>query len=529
MSEISNGKTLNPETYFNEAALYIIKMKLPDSQDKIEKADVKIQSFSPLGMSFSSSKQDFNELIHKILEVDLMVREEKISLKGVVVEAKDQVISLKWVFIQQSLEDGSDRRKAQRWLCGTEFSPTGICANPLKYNDFIHFSMEDISLNGAQIITSMRNKLLVPGMSLETLMNFPMIGQTHLFVEIIYCKIVSVRGKEMFSLGCRFKKITPMQSEMIGKYLLQFGVGTTPRELKEAGFKVASFLSLSTFSYVKTKEELDQVIDLRERSWKASEPLLQSAKREDFTDSFDAKSKIIFSSYKNRCFATIRLFFPQSAEEMEHAQETDIPGEVAPYNELCEMTRIVVDPDFRAAEVLAGLMNQAAISCLQNNRRYILSSAKDNLLPVYKKMGAKIVGNPFSSALFSFEARLIVFDIHKLALAEGVHPVVWILLYRDTTKFLTQNGLIQPTTLQTIKISFLKMIAPVILFAVNKIGLHKRKKSQATAAPSKIVTRNLDQTPLDPQLEVQESNIVHLDSRRRASPEVEPESIRDAA
>ncbi len=471
-----NGSILYPENYFNETSLYITQINVPGIKEPILKQDVKISGISPLGMEFIVFNKDMSPWLHQTLDIEIFMRKDVVSLQGVIVQCQEGLTSVKWVHAPSLFPNHNDQRKTPRYICGPEFYPIGVISNPYKFNSFIHFSVEDISLNGAKFITSMRNKTLIPGMSLDTTINFPLIGQTQIGIKIVNCNVISHRGKDRVSVHCQFQKVTYSQKEIIKQYLLQFGVGITNKQLAKGGLKGTRFTAAANFMYVKTKEELDAVIDLREKAWKSDDPNLESFPREKFTDAYDAKSKILYATTNNRYFVTVRMYLPQSQEDFHHKNQVDLPDDLPIFSELCEMTRIVVDPEFKGADVFSEFLTHAVIMCLQAQRRYILSHGLESMIRVYEKFGGKKIGKPFKfhDYLERTKTYLVIFDIHKIALAQDVNPILWMVFGRQLTRYVIENKLLVPTQYQKVRIYLLNIIAPVVVFAVMRLGLLKR-------------------------------------------------------
>ena len=126
---------------------------------------------SPFGIELVA---DPNVSIPSGSEIDLTLTlgRQQSRFTGLVVTSRHrskgrELIGIRWYQTPDAHESGAEeRRSTSRWLCGSEFLPTGVAPNPARFNDFIHFRVRDLSSTGMQLVTSLRNKFIVPGMQI---------------------------------------------------------------------------------------------------------------------------------------------------------------------------------------------------------------------------------------------------------------------------------------------------------------------------------------------------------------------------
>ena len=83
----------------------------------------------------------------------------------------------------------------------------------------MYFQVRDISKEGLQLHTSLRNKYLIPGMNLQTTVALPMGSSVQMRVEIVRIGIVSIGGKDRLSVGVEYRGLTQHARRQLGQYL----------------------------------------------------------------------------------------------------------------------------------------------------------------------------------------------------------------------------------------------------------------------------------------------------------------------
>ena len=90
-----------------------------------------------------------------------------------------------------------------------------------------------------------------------------------------------------------------------------------------------------------------------------------------------------------------------------------------------EISRLVVEKDFRGADIFLGMMAEFAIIAAQNNIKYLVLNCVDSLVPVYQKFGAKKLGKKFYTEFMEDQAlNLLYIDINQ-SISGKMNFVAW--------------------------------------------------------------------------------------------------------
>ncbi len=455
---------------------------------EIVSKEVRVWRISPLGVEVVLTPEFQDVQIGQAFDVELTVGRVVSKLQGITATAKHtemdrQILGLRLCMKEEAQWRGDDRRDTQRWMTSREFMPSGVCANPGKFNDFIYFKITNISSGGMQISTSLRNKFIVPGIRLEATVSFPLTGQIRIFFETINSSMKSEDGREYLSLGCKFIRPSKQAIEVISQYLFQFGPPISLKEMKDNKLVPSNSVSGIEFRYVRTKEEYDQVLDLRRMAYGGAGKL---AVGEDVSDIYDARSRIVIGTYKGTVIASTRLIFNEQSDQMEHEQFVTFPDFIPRKDEICEITRVCLHPEFRGSEILLGLFRFLGITVAQSGRRYILGCATDQLLQTYLRIGFRDTKIKFSHKnLNNLEHTIFLCDMVKGLSGKGVNPIVWNVVWGPVTAYLTERHILEYDLMSTVRIGLYRLLAPLSFFlerASKKPG--KRVPKKKASAPA---------------------------------------------
>nr|WP_281720562.1 hypothetical protein [Nitrosomonas nitrosa] len=277
-----------------------------------------VWKISPLGVELLATQQNFcNWKPGMHVDLILTIGKQHSEFRNVTVSTVTKnhdrtLLGISWPRSKITHYPIVDQRTAKRFICGSDFFPTGIFNNSIRYKDFIYFRIQDISSTGMQLLTSLRNKLIVPGMTFESTCSFPMENQVQISIKIVNTRIVTSNGKVYLSLGVAHDARKEHVLTTIGQYLLQFGSGASLQELREAGFRVKSSSRAFNFGYAKSEEEYQQVLELRRIAYVHASKVSSDTSAKSMADEFDAKSRILIALYHSRVIGSVRLIFPQS-------------------------------------------------------------------------------------------------------------------------------------------------------------------------------------------------------------------------
>lgn len=452
-------------------------------------SELRVWRMSPLGIELLTGKDD--QLIKGMhISLELKMGYQKSTLSGLVVdrvlEEKDQhVAHIRLVPSKESRTSDIERRDSDRWICSDQFFPTAVASNPVKFNDYLYFKIRDISFGGFKLHTSMRNKFIIPGISFECIVNFPMVSQTNMKLTVKNVRVELDGGKEVLSVGVTYNPLDDKLNKIVGNYLIQFGSVRSLEEIQNAGYLVHNVSDAIQYSYVKTKEDFEQVLRLRFDSYSAAGKIPDNKTYLDMTDQFDAKSRIILGKYKGDVVCSARMIFHQFGEELEQEKFIKWPVDLPRQDEVVEIMRACTRADFRGSDLLLGMFKYMAVTVAQAKKRWIVICATDEMIPFYQKIGFKNVGLSYQhTGLNNIVHHIMLANFVDGMAGRTVDPIHWNLVWADSVEYMSQFEMIEVDPFMQIRLTIYRWFQPItkILFE-RKIKKKIANKASKEANP----------------------------------------------
>ena len=415
------------------------------NESSFERAvSVKVISISPVGAEFDVSSLS-NPTLYSAgdsINVKISTGGSVSSFFGLLISddknrSGKRIIGVRWCEKVETSQVNQERRTSNRWLCSDSFLPNGIAPNPARFNDFIYFKVLDISKDGMQITTSMRNKLVIPGMVMDSILNLPLIGEANISFKILNVRIKEEGGKDLLILGVQFLKPTLHFFEKISQYLLQFGRNVSPLELINSGLVPKSVNSAVEFSYVKDADTYKEVLALRRATYTKSNLEINPEEDMKWADYYDSKSRIIVAKHFGKCVGTVRLTFHEPNEKTEYHEYVSFPESFPNSSDLLVSGRLCTSPDYRGKDLFDGLIRQMVQTGLQSKRRYILGCSEDTLLHLYERIGLKRTGITFTRNYpRPVNLEVLCMDVSATVVGRGIKFKWWRRVYSDLYRYI---------------------------------------------------------------------------------------------
>jgi predicted GNAT family N-acyltransferase len=447
-------------------------------------APSQIWRISPLGVELVRPPELGPVDVGTPLDVTLRVGASVATFRGLAVagtamERGRELIALRWAANEPAAE--GEKREASRWPCGADYTPTGITPNAVRYDDFVHFRVVDISRTGMQLHTSLRNKFLIPGVEFEATCNFPTLGQVRLDFRVVHARVIQEGTRRVLSVGVEYAAADPSAMEIIGQYLLQFGPGASVKDLTAEGFRIRSSSRAFEFGAVATDDDYREVLHLRRLAYVHAKKISDDVKDVEMADAFDARSRILVARYRGRIVGTLRLMFPRSSSDpLKHEDYLALPPTLPPRDQLVEVSKACTHPDFRGSDLFYSLLKHAGLVTIQAGRRYVLMSCTEKLVPIYERFGMRRVDAGYVHPSMRLAHHLMMVDVARAVSGKGVNPLFWNLAGgSELWSFATRCGAIPSSPWLTARVRVWRLFRPLAAL----VSLAWRRHAARRAAP----------------------------------------------
>jgi predicted GNAT family N-acyltransferase len=450
---------------------------------------LRVWRISPLGVELVVENE---QVLPKgvLIELEIQFGLQKTSLSGLIVDSIVTERNLKIAHVRlipKPVErlDGAERRGSSRWMCSEQFYPTAVASNPARFNDFVYFKIRDISFGGFKLTTSLRNKFIVPGITFDCIVNFPMVSQVNMRLTVKNIRVEFEGGNEVLSLGMSYDVENQQLVQTVGQYLMQFGTVQSLKEMQEAGFSIYRVSDAVSYSYVRSKEEFDEVMKLRFEAYNSVGKVVSGKTAVDMTDHFDAKSRIVIGRHKSEVICSARMIFHQVGESLEQEVFVKWPNHLPRPDEVVEIMRACTKPDFRGSDLLVGMFKQMAITVAQAKKNWIVICATDEMVSFYEKIGFKKVGLSYEhTGLNNLVHHVMIANFLDGIAGRTVGPIYWNLVWADSVEYLSQFEMVQVDPFMQIRMTIYRWFAPVAKF------FYKRKLKKYDSSKRRMPYQN---------------------------------------
>lgn len=455
-----------------------LKAVLTD-RDSGEKAEVRIWRLSPFGLEVVDDTSRFL-FKGRAYDIALSHRGETITEHACVVEdhleASDGMKLAAFRFFRE-VPRATESRGVERWQCDEEYAPTVYGANPLRFNDRFFGRLIDLSKAGFLMRTSLRNKHIVPGMTLSLEAMFPVSGQAS-----VKAKVTDVRTSvDTDDLLVHAKLIDPSPAfvTVAGDYLMHFGRsgGNAPtwQQLRDAGFALTISAKNIDFSFVQTEAEYHEVLELRRMAYDVIVPHL-NLNATDWADAFDGRARILIGRYRGRIVASLRLVFHDDDDTLEAASLLSLPEGLPKNSQLVECGRACTHPDYRGADLLLSLFRYVVLTCLEVQRPTVLLNCNQNIYNIYRNIGGRKVAE-FTHSHDGQQHYLLIIDLARVINGQGVTPLQWSVFIGDIFDSVRKMYPGPSTLLGRLKLQVYRWLHPLMSMLARRKPRRARRDS----------------------------------------------------
>ncbi len=445
----------------------------------------RVWRLSPLGLELIVEPLPSKLEVGSVVDIDLRLGTTVTSLAGLAIitatnEVGNKILGIRLIDRSPERFDGTDRRGTPRWICGDQFIPVCVAANPARYSDFVYLRVKEISANGMRLLTSLRNKFLVKGMTLDCVASFPFISQLPLKMVIENVRLTTDGGKDFLSIGVSLGELSRQERQVIGQYLIQFGEGVSLDDLRKQDLAPRSLGSSVEFSFVRTLEDYQQVLELRRLAYRAAGKIPEDFGASDMADIYDTRSRIVIGKHRGKVVASSGLVFNEYHDRMEIEENVEWPPLLPRRDEMVESIRTCTHPSFRGSDLLMAMFQFIAITVAQSKRRYIVIGCTHDLVGLYSRIGMERQKIEYRhSKLVDSPHTVMLGDIPKAMSGATVNPLFWNAVWAPTTKYMVDTQILELTQADRARMNLYRLFGPISLLLQRRM-----KRPRKTAKPN---------------------------------------------
>lgn len=434
--------------------------------------DARVWAISPFGLEVVLPAELGEVAIGEMLQIDMVVYGQRSSFAAVVValdsSKTDQCIAtVRFVFGNEERES-KELRRSPRWLCSDNFFPVAVAPSPAYFDDWMYFQVRNISREGIQLTTSLRNKYLLPGMLIQLSVMFPASGNINFGLRIRRVGVIAIGSRDLLLVGGEMERVSPSARNVIGQYLIQFAPQVAIDELREADLLPESLFRGASIRYVKSQEDYQRVLELRLRANGDSGQLGRAQSPTDMADSDDAKSRILLVTRGEESIATVRIRFPDEDNPLEVERYVNWPIELPRRESMFEVSRLAISSKYRGKDVLPSVFHFISLSAIGMDRPWVTVSAMSKYIAFYEKVGFRRTKVVYKDDRWSDELNVLVGHTLEAIKGYGVSPLYWYVMWSKVLDNLLRDGVITLTGLEKLRVRLYRFLGFVAV-ALSKI------------------------------------------------------------
>jgi predicted GNAT family N-acyltransferase len=340
-----------------------------------------------------------------------------------------------------------ERRESFRLPLAPSLSLHARTAHPFIYGHWCRMEVSDLNQRmGFSFVSRDESILVFEGMELR--IHFELASCRHLAMRARVAWINASRANEVrFGVAC-----VDMDFRLhngICAYLF-CSRQWTPARLSDAGFRPRHVKSHLRFRSVRSMEDYAEVLKLRREAYVGAGKRGEETRPEDMASPLDGKSRILMAIHHTRLVGTLTFTFPVDEDTILDSQ-TGFPGAkypvpVPPKANLIEVSRLCIDSEYRGTDVLQGLFEHGLKHFLLSDRHWLLTSAMDELLPMYGRIGFRRLGASYKHPRLNHkEHHLIIASRTTFLAGLGLNILVWNSIFGKLVRYLMDHELLRLT------------------------------------------------------------------------------------
>jgi hypothetical protein len=221
----------------------------------------------------------------------------------------------------------------------------------------------------------------------------------------------------------------------------------TPARLRQAGFLSKQVRGHLRFSSVRTMEDYAEVLHLRRDAYVGAGKRPPGTRPEHMSTALDGRSRILMARHHGKLVGTLTFAFPADEETVLDSQ-AGFPGgkypvPLPPKMNLIEVSRLCIDESYRGTDLLVGMFEHGLKHFLMSDRHWLITSATDELLPMYLRIGfVKLKASYRHPLLNHQEHHLIIAHRSAFLWGFGLGLFAWNSLFGDLIAHMLRRDLI---------------------------------------------------------------------------------------
>jgi hypothetical protein len=337
-----------------------------------------------------------------------------------------------------------ERRSAFRLSLSPTLALKARIRHPFLYGHWCPLVTSDVNRDlGFSFLSDDSSILLFEGMELSLHFEIAAFRQTPMKVRVAW--VHATRSDEV-RFGVRCLEMDFPLHNAICDYML-FSQFWSPARLRQAGFQPRHVRAHLRFGTVKTMDDYAEVLYLRRDAYVGAGKRPEGTKPEQMSSPLDGRSRILMAHHHGKVVGSMTFTFPAFEDTVLDTQSgfpgAKYPVQMPPKANLIEVARLCIDEEYRGTDLLQGMFEHGLKHFLISDRHWLVTSATDELLPIYERIGFVRTKASYKHPLFNLkEHHLILAHRNSFLWGLGINLFVWNSVFGDLVRYLVERKLV---------------------------------------------------------------------------------------
>lgn len=359
-----------------------------------------------------------------------------------------------------------------------KFRPTLTCKDPLDVNRIVYFHINDISLSGMLLTTSLSNKDLFPGMELQNAaLQIP--GSDTIHVDLVI-QNTRLANDGNFSLGVSVRgNSLELFRRSVQSYLAFLAPPETTDQFSDDVFlskKIPLGKQLKaglTFKIITSNDDYEKVLKLRYLGYSKHGKVPQNTKWEHMGEGLNKEGMIVCGYLGSQMISSMELRFGSSSLPLRIKKYLP-DGKALAFDEskVVEVNKLVIHPSSQGTDIVLGMIQKVHSIVIAKGGLDVLMVATPKLVPLYTRIGGEPIGVTVPHPVLTGVSLVAMVVKREVYMGEAdFNTFLWNGVYSATHEMFKKYGLTQG-----VKVSPFKKVRHFL-----QILLLKRKKKSPNA------------------------------------------------
>ena len=320
--------------------------------------------------------------------------------------------------------------RAARIRVNDRFPISIVCEDPIFHDRKVFLTLEDASVTGLLLCTSLSNKHLFPGMTLRSA-TIRIQSEPDFVLDL---PITSARQSDKageFYIGVSLPANVTELYEALTRYFstvvengleraIDAGLHREGEKIKHAGGKL-------TYAIVKSEQDYDEVLKLRFLGYSKHGKVLPGSTWKDQGEGLANEGLIVAARLAGSIVAACELRFSDGPVPFRFFRSEDIAWpDWVQSNKLIEVNKLVIAPHFQGSDVLLSMFQLGFAYSIKQGCLDFICCATNKLTPTYELIGFRKIGVRVPHPTLKDQSlNLLVMSSQTYLSGKGVNPYTW--------------------------------------------------------------------------------------------------------